>query len=428
MPAKRKIPLKKPKKLPKREQGKISRIITLLPKRLSDFEEELRKIEVDPAGISRMKEKGVMALLKISSVRNPSANIIKQAMLSLGGDAAISRWALTQPGRKSDIILIGTLAQIKKLPEKLQKQNYFELPRIAGLISEKVSGKSSCPPEFRFGREKITFDKGPAVMGVVNITPDSFYDGGKFFSVESAVERALRLAAEGADILDIGGESTRPGSKGVSPDEELRRIIPVIKKVKRRVSVPLSVDTRKYKVAAGAIKAGASIINDISAMTADKRMLGLAARTGAGCIIMHMKGSPETMQVNPGYSDTVGEIAEFLHLRASALVKAGVKKSCISVDPGIGFGKTVKDNYAILNRIDEIAALGYPVTLGLSRKSFIGRVTGESAEFRLPGSIAAGAVGVFLGANIIRAHDVTETRQALKIAWLIRNYNDVKER
>ncbi|MBN2190804.1 MAG: dihydropteroate synthase [Candidatus Aureabacteria bacterium] len=428
MPGKRKIPSKRTKKFPKKKQGKISRIITLLPKRLNDFEEELRKIEVDPAGVSRMKEKGVMALLKISSVRNPSANIIKQAMLSLGGDAAISKWALMRPGEHSDIVLIGTLAQIKKLPEKLQKQDYFGLPRIAGLIRERISEKCPEAREFRFGRKKITFEKGPAVMGVLNVTPDSFYDGGRYFSVEAAVAHALKLAAEGADILDIGGESTRPGSKAVSPNEEISRIIPVIKKVRQRVAIPISVDTRRYKVAAAALKAGASIINDVSAMTFDKRMASLAAQSGAGCIIMHMKGRPETMQVNPSYSDTVGEIAEFLHLRASALAQAGVKKSCISVDPGIGFGKTVKDNYAILNHIDEIAALGYPVTLGLSRKSFIGRVTGESAGFRLPGSIAAEAVAVFLGANIIRAHDVAETRQAVKIAWLIRNYNGVKER
>ncbi|MDD5644439.1 MAG: dihydropteroate synthase [bacterium] len=375
-----------------------------------------------------MREKGVLSLLKISSVRNPSANIIKQAMLSLGGDAALSKWALTRPEGETDIIIIGTLAQIRKLPSKLRGQNFFGIPRIAGLISDRINEKRSEPTEFRFAGKKITFKKGPAVMGVINVTPDSFYDGGRYFTGDSAVGQALRLAEEGADILEIGGESTRPGSRAIPGSEELKRVIPVIKKVSRRTRVPVSVDTRKYEVASAAIKAGASIINDISAMTYDKRVIRLAARTGAGCIIMHMKGSPETMQMKPSYSDTVGEIAAFLHMRADALIGGGVKKSCISVDPGIGFGKTVKDNYVILNHMDEIAALGYPVTLGLSRKSFIGGVTGEEAGSRLPGSLAAEAVGIFLGANIIRAHDVKETKQAAQIAWLIRDYRGIGEK
>lgn len=386
----------------------------------------MESVEVDPAGVRRMRDKGLSAFFKITSVRNPAANIIKQAMLSLGGDAAISYKALVQPDGKTDVVLIGSLAQVKKLPGKLKNQQ-FGLPEIAEDLEKKVAGINYNIREFVCTAEKISFKKGPAVMGIINVTPDSFFDGGRYFNDDAAVERALKLVRDGADIIDVGGESSRPGSSRISEKEEIKRVIPVIKKIKARTKAFISVDTRRVSVARKALSAGASIINDISGMTFDPKMPALAVRSGAGCIIMHMKGTPGTMQKRPKYNDLVGEITGFLEERARILVKAGVNKKSISIDPGIGFGKTVRHNCVILNRLDEFIALGYPVTVGISRKSFIGQVTSAEAEERLPGTIAAEAVSVFLGAHIIRVHDVKEAVQAVKVSWSLKNCDSVKK-
>ena len=386
----------------------------------------MESVEVDPAGVRRMRDKGLSAFFKITFVRNPAANIIKQAMLSLGGDAAISYKALVQPGRRTDVVLIGSLAQIKKLPGKLKSQQ-FGLAEIAEELEGKLAGINYNIREFVCAAGKISFKKGPAIMGIINVTPDSFFDGGKYFNGDAAVEHALKLVKDGANIIDVGGESSRPGSNRISEKEEVKRVIPVIKKIKARTKVFISVDTGRASVARKALSAGASIINDISGMTFDPKMPGLAVRSGAGCIIMHMKGRPGTMQKRPQYNDLMGEISGFLEERARILVKAGVNKKSISIDPGIGFGKTVRQNYVILNRLEEFIALGYPVTVGVSRKSFIGQVTGAEPEERLPGTIAAEAISVFLGAHIIRAHDVKEAVQAVKVSWALRNCDGVKK-
>lgn len=266
--------------------------------------------------------------------------------------------------------------------------------------------------------KKLEFVPGRTLIcGILNVTPDSFSDGGKWLSTEAATARALELAGQGADLIDIGGESSRPGSAPVALDEEKRRVLPVLAALAGRLKIPVSVDTCKPELALLAVKAGADLINDITGFE-DPAMLAAAASTGAGVIVMHMRGRPRDMQAAPVYNDVVGEVKAFLAARAAALSKAGVER--IILDPGIGFGKTLEHNLALIARLGEIRALGYPVMLGVSRKKFIGLLTGGDASERLGGTIAACAAGAAAGADMIRVHDVQECRRAMLVADAIR--------
>jgi len=258
------------------------------------------------------------------------------------------------------------------------------------------------------------------VMGVVNATPDSFSDGGQFFDTDRAVAQALQLAAEGADIIDIGGESTRPGAEPVAEEEEIRRVIPVIERLARASDVAISIDTVKAQVAQLALKAGATIVNDISALQADEKMAATVAQAGAGVILMHMRGTPQTMQANTNYDDLVGEVREALAQAIARAEGAGCDPRRIMIDPGIGFGKSLEGNLDLIRSIKTFASLGKPVLIGASRKSFVGRITGAEAPDRLGGSLAAAVAAVLNGAAAVRAHDVKETRQAVDVALRLR--------
>ncbi len=264
------------------------------------------------------------------------------------------------------------------------------------------------------------------IMGIVNVTPDSFSDGGRYDSAELAVKHALALHDQGADILDIGGESTRPGAVEISVAEEALRVVPVIMALReqerqRDLTLTLSIDTRKAAVAQQAILAGADIWNDVSALSFDEGSPDMAAKLGCEVILMHAQGMPETMQDNPRYQDVLMEVCDYLSARADAAIAAGVEKSKITLDPGIGFGKTLEHNLALLRHLDDIKALGYPVLMGASRKSFIGRIDGSTADDRLGGSLAAALYSVKGGADILRVHDVVETVQALTVWGAIAN-------
>jgi len=257
-------------------------------------------------------------------------------------------------------------------------------------------------------------------MGVINVTPDSFSDGGEFLSVEEAVEHGHRLFEEGADILDVGGESTRPGAEPVPMDEELKRVVPVIDNLSRIIDIPISVDTYKEQVARASLDAGAGIVNDISALRFDENMAGLIAGRGCDVILMHMKGTPRNMQVNPEYDDPISEIIEFLKERVEYALRMGIEKDRIKIDPGLGFGKRQKgvidDNWEIMAHLHELRELGYPIVIGSSRKSFIGRaLDGISPDRRLYGSLGSFAWAAIAGADILRVHDVAETRDVLAI-------------
>jgi dihydropteroate synthase len=250
-------------------------------------------------------------------------------------------------------------------------------------------------------------------MGVLNVTPDSFSDGGLYLDVEAAVEHGWHLVQEGATILDVGGESTRPGADPVSVDEELRRVVPVIE---RLPFVKVSVDTRKVEVAEAAIQAGARIVNDVSAFRHAPEMAGLVASADTDCCLMHMLGDPATMQDDPKYDDVVEDVKAFLEERLAFAVSEGVSEDKVWLDPGIGFGKTIYHNLELLRRLDEIVAIGRPVVVGTSRKSFIGKITGREPQDRVAGTIATNVMAFERGASIFRVHDVRETVDALAVA------------
>lgn len=253
-----------------------------------------------------------------------------------------------------------------------------------------------------------------AVMGVLNVTPDSFSDGGLFFSRHCAVRHAIQMVDEGADVVDVGGESTRPGAQAVSAQEELDRVIPVIEALKEAVAVPISIDTSKPEVMHEAVAAGAGMVNDVRALRADGA-LETAAKLGVPVCLMHMQGEPRTMQENPRYNDVVAEVREFLRLRKQACLDAGIHTDKIIVDPGFGFGKTLEHNLELLRRLSEFTALGTPVLVGLSRKSMIGKALGLSTEQRLHASVALAVLAVRNGARIVRLHDVGATCEAVRM-------------
>lgn len=271
----------------------------------------------------------------------------------------------------------------------------------------------------RLGSCVIKFDE-PRIMGIVNNTPDSFSGDGLGGDVERAVGQGRRMFESGASIVDVGGESTRPGATPVSADIEIKRTVPVIERLSKLYPGRVSIDTMKPEVAKSALFAGASLVNDVSGLR-DPRMLEVVADHGASVVIMHMLGVPRTMQIDPRYKDVVKDILEFLKDRISAAEKTGIKSNRIIVDPGIGFGKTLEHNLEILGRVRELKALGKPVLIGVSRKAFIGKLTGQSVEKRLEGSIAAAVLAVMEGADMVRVHDVPETVQALMVASAIRS-------
>lgn len=271
--------------------------------------------------------------------------------------------------------------------------------------------------QFSCGKYQLTLNR-PFVMGIVNVTPDSFSDGGKFSSTDLAVEHALKLIDEGADILDIGGESTRPGAAIVSLDEELKRVIPVIEALSKACHVPISIDTYKPEVMRQAIAAGADIVNDILALQ-EPNALEIVAQSNVGVCLMHMQGTPQTMQQEPYYADVVGEVKQFLIDRMNAVLTYGIEKNHILLDPGFGFGKTRAHNIALIQHMDELNAIGQPLLVGLSRKSILGYIAGGDEGQRLYASIAASVISAMKGAKIIRVHDVKATVDALKVVTAI---------
>ncbi len=276
--------------------------------------------------------------------------------------------------------------------------------------------KSYCDNIVEWPRGRLDFSGGCVVMGVLNVTPDSFSDGGQFFDFERAVGRGVQMAAEGAAIIDIGGESTRPGSASVSDEEQIERVVPVIKALVERIAVPISIDTCKFEVAKAALEAGAGMLNDITALS-DERMAELAAGEGVPVVLMHMQGTPATMQVEPKYEDVVGEVMEFLVGRARRAEDFGIARDMIFIDPGIGFGKTLEHNLLLLRNISKFVATGYRVLAGTSRKSFIGTLTGkEKPSERIFGTAATVALCAAGGVSIVRVHDVAEMTDVVKVS------------
>ncbi|MGB2697650.1 MAG: dihydropteroate synthase [Candidatus Zixiibacteriota bacterium] len=269
--------------------------------------------------------------------------------------------------------------------------------------------------EINFGKRKLDLCSHTHLMGVLNVTPDSFSDGGKFLNPQDAVEQALIMAEQGADIIDVGGESTRPGAETIPVDEEIRRVIPVIKEIVKKTDIPISIDTYKSEVATQALDAGAVMINDISALRFDPEMKKIASRYGVPVVLMHIQGTPRNMQDNPFYDNLIQEISDYLKESVELAENSGIDEEKIIIDPGIGFGKRLEDNLEILKKLNKLNSLGKPILVGLSRKSFIGKVLDLPLGERLEGSLAALAVAIQNGAKILRVHDVKESKRAARM-------------
>lgn len=384
---------------------------------------EFERIGATPAGSHIMVEKIFPVSLKVRGINPLAANILKQEMLARGGDVVTSRNTLIETGSgakaagKSDVIIQGTVKTIKGLTDKIREQPFGlkELSRELKNYLDRLD-KIAKRKELVVGQKKFNLNEDTVIMGILNITPDSFYDGGYYFEKGKALSRVETMVKEGAHIIDVGGMSTRPGSIPVSLEEEVKRIIPVIEHISKNCDILISADTYRSEVARRAIDAGAHIINDISGFSMDPDMVGVVASNGVSVVIMHIKGTPENMQKNPEYKNVMDEIYDYLEVRTNIATDSGIKPEKIIVDPGIGFGKTAEHNLEILNKVYEFRMLGYPVLIGASRKSFIGNILDLPVEERLEGSLAAAVCSVMNGANILRVHDVKETVRAVKIA------------
>ena len=373
---------------------------------------------VDATGMKLMKEKTLHFNLLVEGIRPRTASLLKQEMLSVGGDAALNRNGLDCSASETGAILMGTQRQFQKLLLKLDQNT--DLHPLSESLKETLKNIAKTHFAIRCRQKKYPLGKRTLLMGILNITPDSFSDGGQYFDKERAIAHGIRMAEEGADILDIGGESTRPGSKPLPLEEELRRVIPVIEVLAKKLEVPISIDTYKSTVAEKAIDAGAQIINDISGLHFDPDLGKVAAKKDVPLILMHIRGTPEIMQKDVHYNSLFSEILQYLKESVQRAESAGVDPQQIIIDPGIGFGKTVEDNLLIIKNLSEFRILGKPILLGTSRKNFIGKILNAEADERLEGTLSTIAIGVLNGAHIIRCHDVLQAKKAITVADAIR--------
>ena len=398
----------------------IGRVIEI--EDISAAKKELLLIGSDTGGIEIMAPKAVNRAIKLEDVSSTAANIIKQEMLSLGADAAIKYGAIDHSVKSTDILIFGTIRQLDKLADKLKMQQ-FGLPQIAKQISSTLKNYCQMPPPLKIGGREFDFAQRSFIMGILNITPDSFSDGGRFLDPEDAIAQAKKMLAHGADIIDVGAESTRPGSSPVSAEEEKRRVIPLINRLAKETKAVISIDTTKAEVARAALDCGAAMVNDISGLRFDPEMAKVVADFGVPVCIMHIQGRPKDMQANPVYSDLMAEIIDYLEKGLAIAKSAGILHEKIIIDPGIGFGKTADHNLEILRRLKELKVLGCPIMVGSSRKALIGAILGLPVDERVEGTAATVAVAIANGANIVRIHDVKEMARVVKMTDAICKYS-----
>lgn len=379
---------------------------------------QMKRLGVDPTGIKLMEGKALHLNLKMEGISPRTANLLKQEMLSLGGEVAVDRKGLDCSAKITEALLMGTQKHFEKLILKLEQ--YPDLHPLGQSLKETIKNLTKTHYTLHCRKKIFNLGKRTLLMGILNVTPDSFSDGGLFFDKEKAITHGLNLVEQGADIIDIGGESTRPGSKPLGLEEELRRVIPVIESLAKRIEVPISIDTYKSAVAKRAIEAGAEIINDISGLHFDPALAQVAAKENVPIILMHIRGTPETMQKDIHYESLFSEIIQYLKESIQKAESEGVDPQKIIIDPGIGFGKTVEDNLLIIKNLNEFRVLGKPILLGTSRKSFIGKILNAEPKDRLEGTLSSISIGILNGAHIIRSHDVLQTKRAIAIADAIR--------
>lgn len=376
---------------------------------LEEAKMALTQIGSDPGGIAQMAGKALGRAIKLEQVPLWVAHILKQEMLSVGGDAAVHRNVIINKIEATDVMLLGTVRQLGQLASKVLAQP-FGLKKIGHDLKQLLADLE--PSKTRIlkcrGMELILGQR-TLVMGILNVTPDSFSDGGRYFNVEDAIAQALRMVQEGVDILDIGAESTRPQHEEISGEEEWRRLEPVLKTLLEHVSIPISIDTSKASVAARALKAGAHMINDIWGLQKDPDMARVVGEYQAPVIVMHN-------QRDMNYHHLMGDILTFLRTSIELAEGQGLSGDQIIVDPGIGFGKTTEQNLEVMARLAEFKALGHPVLLGTSRKSVIGKTLNQTVDERLEGTLATSVLGVVAGVDIIRVHDVQANCRVVQMA------------
>ncbi len=391
------------------KSSRSSRKGLLRSRLLSDADEnDLLGCGVDPASLPYLLPKLCHRNLLIKGVKLYAANILKQNMLSIGGDVAVHRHVISGKTDTSDCLIMGDLRHYRLLIEKLNVQPGLE-PLVES-IRRQIFPQAEDLELIAKGKS-MTWGNKPVIMGILNVTPDSFSDGGRWLDEEAAVSHGREMAEQGADIIDIGGESSRPGAAPVTEEEEIARIVPIVRELSS-LTIPISIDTTKSRVAEAAIQAGAAIVNDVSALRDDPDMQALVRDTGSAVVLMHMRGSPGTMQQNTGYSDIVEEIYSFLHERIESCLDGGIPTSSIIADPGIGFGKDLDGNLTLIRHISEFKSLGVPLLLGHSRKSFIGRILGAEVDGREEGTDAVTAWAAVQGVDMVRVHCVS---RAVKI-------------
>ncbi len=380
----------------------------------------MASLGVSKEGIKILSPKSLYAAFKIEGIKSWEANIINQHLLSLGTDAAIQREALLK-NIKTAIFIFGSLSQLKNLCGKIANQP-FNLKNISQNISAHLDSLQRSSFVFR-ARNKNLRLKVPLVCGIVNITDDSFSGDGILGKSQNFIlKKVEKMVKDGAKMIDFGAESSRPFSKPIKEKVEIKRVTLVLKALRKKFKkVLISVDTYKYKVAEAAAREGADVINDITALRKNPKIVSLIKKYGLGCVLMHMKGTPKDMQINPKYKDVVAEEIDFFKQRIEFCQKQGVAREQIVIDPGIGFGKSLNDNLKIINQLYKFKILNQPIFLGLSRKSFIGQILKVPTSQRLGGTLAAQVISLTRGANILRVHDVKEAVEAVKLTTKIFN-------
>ncbi|URA09465.1 dihydropteroate synthase [Thermospira aquatica] len=389
------------------------------------IKDDILRVGCDPRAVSIFSQKTHIIPIYIHSIKPAMANIIKQEMLSLKGDAIVHEKSVSCEIEKTDVILLGTMSVLRNFVQKLKIHPYPTLVSLNEKLEILLNNLQRPITTQTSPHGKTISYTQPLIMGILNITPDSFFDGGRYLSVEDAIRRAEQMREEGADIIDIGGESTRPGSDPIPVEEELSRTIPIIQSLTKKLDIPISIDTTKALVAQRAVEAGADIINDISGFTFDPAMTDVLVKTQAIGIIGHIKGTPKNMQVNPTYENVIKELVEYFEERILSLTKQGVKKELLIVDPCIGFGKTAKHNLTILKHTAAFRSFGLPVLVGASRKSTLGKILSPHnplpPEERLFSTLGAHMYTWLEGAAIVRVHDVRAHNDLRKTLLAIKN-------
>jgi len=383
---------------------------------MNDVRRHLGEFDLSAEDMEKIADTFLYCTIKLEGVDTRAANLMKSYLETLGGGIAMSSGAHDYTVRETDVLITGSRRTLQLLAARLKGEPYG-LDAVSGEIMACTTAGNRT---ISWGSRTLDFTHKTYVMGILNCTPDSFYPSSRAATIKDAMRSAHEMISEGVDIVDVGGESTRPGAEAVPLEEEIRRVIPVIQALREDSDVIISVDTRKKEVAGRALDAGADIINDISGLRHNEELARLVARRRVPVVLMHMRGTPKTMQKNPFYKNTISEILRELQPSIAAAIGAGIAPEMIIIDPGIGFGKRSQDNLRIIKELASLKSLKFPILVGLSRKGFIGEILDRPVEKRLIGTVTANTLAVLNGANIIRVHDVADAVEMVKIIDSIR--------